>query len=132
MATNWIDANNDSPKYGGFYWVRLESGQVELAYYGGNRFQIAETAGDREGLSVEYLEGVTHFCDVEQPIGTGVALTDMEKQACSHLVSFWNLYLQLPEPKDADDLRVIRDAVHAIQSIMALRVAKRVDPDFWR
>jgi hypothetical protein len=131
MATEWINADSDSPKYGGFYWVKLASGKVELAYYGGNRFQTAETAGDREGLSVEYIEGVTHFRDVEEPVETSFGLTDMEKQALRHLEDFWNLYLELPG-YDADDMRVIRDSVHTIQSIMAVRVAKRVDPEFWR
>ena len=131
MATEWIDAESNSPKLGGFYWVKLASGQVELAYFGGNRFQAAETAGDREGLSVEYIEGVTHFRDVEEPVETSFGLTDKEKQALRHLEDFWNLYVELPG-LNSDDLRAVRDSIHAIQSIMACRVAKRVDPDFWR
>lgn len=128
--TTWISTADYLPQLSDFYWVKVKSGETHLAFYNGHRFQTAETAGDREGLSIEYLTDVTHFREVEEPVDHG--LTELEKQACGHIVSFWNLYLQMPDTKDTDDLRVIRDSVHAIQCTMALRVARRVDPDFWR
>lgn len=127
---NWVSATLYAPLFGRFYWVKVASGETHLAFWNGNKFQTAETAGDREGLSIEYITDVTHFREVEEPVDHG--LTELEKQACGHIVSFWNLYMQMPDAKDTDDLRVIRDAVHAIQCTMALRVARRVDPDFWR
>lgn len=125
----WMNAEDSLPRAGDFCWVKIASGETHLAYWNGDKFQTAETAGDREGLSVEYFTDVTHFREVKEPVDHG--LTELEKQACGHIGCFWNLYIQLPDSNNADDLRVIRDAVHAIQGVMAVRVARRVDPDFW-
>jgi hypothetical protein len=62
-----------------------------------------------------------------------VGLTHSEKKAINHLVDFWNAYLHLPETGNADeDKKAVCDAVNTIQAVMAFRVARRVDPDYWR
>jgi hypothetical protein len=59
-------------------------------------------------------------------------MTEAEREALNHLVDFWNAYIALP-PSVADPVcRDVQNAVHAIQGAMALRVAGRCDPDFWR
>jgi hypothetical protein len=54
-------------------------------------------------------------------------LTPKEKETLQHLTNFWNSYLELP---DANGLYVVEE-VHALQGVIALRVAKRINPEFW-
>lgn len=56
-------------------------------------------------------------------------LTLKEKEAAEHLVNFWNAYVSLP---DARDTRDVCDAIHRIQAIIGMRVARRANPEFWR
>lgn len=126
MATNWRNAAEQKPELDGFYWVRLESGPEQyLARYRNQVFFIVRVSG--ETLEQELALNVVEW----QPLNNDLGLTAMERQACSLLVDFWNLYVKLPG-FDSDDLRVVRDSIHAIQSIMAFRVAKRFDPDIWK
>jgi len=64
-----------------------------------------------------------------------VRLQPDEKAALQHLTNFWNAYLALPHRLDLSQLdphAAVRNAVNAIQHVMAVRVAKRVDPDVWQ
>lgn len=59
-------------------------------------------------------------------------LTDKEKHALKILGDFWNVYVSLP-PSVADPLcRDVLNAVHAIQAVIAVRVAMRCDPEVWQ
>lgn len=128
MATYWVNAAEHKPREDGFYWIRLHSGPTEyLAVYHNETFWAARLLG--QTVTQEIALNVSQWRPIE--VESSYGLTEVEKQALRHLEDFWNLYLELPG-YDADDMRVIRDAVHTIQSIMAVRVAKRVDPDFWR
>lgn len=59
-------------------------------------------------------------------------LTESERKALNHLVEFWNAYVSLADTTGVRDTEEVREAVHKIQGVMALRVARRVDPDFWK
>lgn len=61
-----------------------------------------------------------------------VGMTAKEKEAMEHLVKFWNAYLALPDSKGSETTRTICDAVHIIQGVLAIRVARRADPEVWR
>ncbi len=69
QASGWRPST-EYPKDFGFYWVKLEDGGVDLAYYTGDgKYQTAESAGDREGLGVEWYIGVTHWVEATPPVG---------------------------------------------------------------
>lgn len=64
-----------------------------------------------------------------------VRLQPDEKAVLDHLTALWNAYLALSPKLDLshpDPHAIVRDAVHAIQGVIAMRVARRVDPDVWR
>lgn len=56
-----------------------------------------------------------------------VGLTEEEKEILAHLVEAWKKFDKLKSTCKADFL----DAIHKAQQIVALRVAKRVNPDIW-
>jgi hypothetical protein len=59
-----------------------------------------------------------------------IGLLSDELTVLDLLVAAWHAYLKLPD--NESDLQDVRAAVHAIQRIVAYRVAKRVNPDYWR
>jgi hypothetical protein len=58
-------------------------------------------------------------------------MTEKEKLTMELLVSFWNAYVTLPNV-DPHTLQLVCDSVHTIQGVMAIRVARRVNPEIWR
>lgn len=60
----------------------------------------------------------------------GPGLTPEERAVTSHLVAAWHAFLALPvvHPSDSTDVRF---HLNALQSIIAFRVARRVDPTDW-
>lgn len=60
-----------------------------------------------------------------------IGMTIQEKRAMDHLVDFWNAYVALPDTAGAETTRTIADAVHIIQGVLAIRVAKRANPEIW-
>lgn len=55
----------------------------------------------------------------------------MEERHILHLLGdVWNSYSMLPRRSDADNSEFC-DAIHRLQQLIALRVARRVDPDVW-
>jgi hypothetical protein len=57
-------------------------------------------------------------------------LSDEEKEVLNLLGEAWNKFLALRTcALDKDEFR---RAIHACQSIVAVQVARRADPDFWR
>ena len=58
-------------------------------------------------------------------------LTEPERALLRLLADTWNGYCQLPDRAHADDLD-FNQAIHTAQRLIAIRVARRVDPDFWR
>lgn len=59
-------------------------------------------------------------------------LTEDERKAMDHAIAFWNAYVALP-PSLADPLcRDVHTAVNAIQRSIAVRVAGRCEPEYWR
>lgn len=78
---------------------------------------------------VSLIYGVTGKAVVKpEPVG----MTDKEKVAMQCLVDFWNAYLALPDSKGSETTRTIMDAVHVIQGVLAIRVARRANPEIWR
>lgn len=61
-----------------------------------------------------------------------IGMTSKEKEVMNHLVDFWNAYLALPNINGVDSSREVCDALHIIQGIMAMRVARRANPEIWR
>lgn len=58
-----------------------------------------------------------------------VGMTDKEKEVMQHLVDFWNGYLSLPDPQAT---QMVSEAVYVIQGVLAVRVARRVNPEVCR
>lgn len=56
--------------------------------------------------------------------------TEAEKRVIQHLVNAWNEFRSLDE-KHPDDMDEFRYSIHALQNIIAWRVARRADPETW-
>lgn len=58
-------------------------------------------------------------------------LTDQEKEVLNKLSDAWNAYCSLDNEREnhKDEFHY---GIHTLQRIIAFRVAKRIDPDFWR
>ena len=71
MSSKW-NTTMHLPTHSDFVWVIRQSDDLpQLAYLyvweGEGRFQVPETVGDYEGLSVEYYEDVVLWADIEPP-----------------------------------------------------------------
>lgn len=60
-----------------------------------------------------------------------VALSADERAALDSLAAAWNQWLQIKRRAPQDDLE-FQGAIHRAQGLIALRVARRSDPDVWR
>jgi hypothetical protein len=60
-----------------------------------------------------------------------VSLTEDEKEVLNHLVQAWNKFIALPNQSE-HNLREYQTAIHQCQQLIALRVARRADPDVWK
>jgi len=61
---------------------------------------------------------------------TGVKLTPEETDLLKNLGNTYNLYCSLDKRSEADNKEFV-DALHRLQQIIALRVARRVNPEVW-
>lgn len=59
-------------------------------------------------------------------------LTAREKDWLLKTADLWNEYCALDERTDPHDAEAVMFHIHALQAIMAVRVAQRVDAAFWR
>lgn len=59
-----------------------------------------------------------------------VKLTKEESQLLQKLGECWNLFCSLDKRSEADNKEFV-DSIHRAQQIIALRVARRVDPEVW-
>lgn len=57
-------------------------------------------------------------------------LTDNERRVLYHLATAWNEFSVMGRKCSADDQEFI-DAIHKAQQLIALRVARRANPDIW-
>lgn len=57
-------------------------------------------------------------------------LTDQEQEILKKLVEAYSLFTNLENRSDADNKEFV-DAVHRAQQLIALRVARRVNPEVW-
>lgn len=58
-------------------------------------------------------------------------LTDKEREVLGHLASAWNAWCDLTGKAQGDNSE-FQTAIHDAQKLVALRVARRTDPDVWR
>lgn len=49
----------------------------------------------------------------------------------SQTAQLWRCFTQLEGSSD-DDLREFQDSIHRLQQIIALRVARKINPEVWR
>jgi hypothetical protein len=58
-------------------------------------------------------------------------LTATELGVLQHLTDAWNSFVAMPEqhPADAEEFAA---ALHRLQAIIAMRVARRANPEIWR
>lgn len=61
---------------------------------------------------------------------TAVKLTPEERELLRKLGEAYNLYTELDKRSEGDNKEFV-DALHRLQQLVALRVARRVDPDVW-
>lgn len=59
-----------------------------------------------------------------------VGLTEAEKAICKHLADAWNGFIALGE-HELNDLADFRSAIDACHKEIALRVARRANPEVW-
>lgn len=59
-----------------------------------------------------------------------IKLTSKEKKILNILAEAWNDFISLENT--SDDIQEFKDSIHSCQKLIALKVARRVDPDFWR
>lgn len=59
-----------------------------------------------------------------------VTLTPEERRVLNCLILAWNQFIQLPEqhPHDVSEFNL---AIHSCQYLIAIRSARRLDPDVW-
>ncbi len=60
-----------------------------------------------------------------------VKLTVAEIDVLENLAQAWNSFIGLDQ-EDTHHLNDFKDAIHTCERLIALRVAKRVDPRIWR
>ncbi len=63
-------------------------------------------------------------------IGGSVGLTDEEKEVLELSAQLWNKFIRLHSPHPSDHIEM-QLKIHGIQEMVALRVARRVDPEIW-
>lgn len=61
----------------------------------------------------------------------GEGLTDTEKDVLNHLADAWNSFCSLDNRLEHDTDEFAK-AIHSAQSKIAIRVARRVNPEIWR
>ena len=57
-------------------------------------------------------------------------LTPDEKNCLLNLAAAWDVFVAMPT-KHPSDTHEFQSAIHNAQCLIALRVARRVNPDFW-
>lgn len=60
-----------------------------------------------------------------------MALTSAEKQVLHLSADLWNAFVKLPK-EHPSDVPEFQAALHELQALIALRVARRVNPEVWR
>jgi acyl-CoA synthetase (AMP-forming)/AMP-acid ligase II len=60
-----------------------------------------------------------------------IGLTDGERSVLAATANAWNAWCSLPDRALHDDDEFMR-TIHSAQQLIALRVARRVNPDVWR
>lgn len=68
--------------------------------------------------------------EIKIDILAGVKLTDQEQEVLKKLVEAYSLFTNLDNRSEADNKEFV-DAVHRAQQLIALRVARRVNPEVW-
>lgn len=58
-------------------------------------------------------------------------LTFGEEEILKYLANAWNLFSNLDHCSEVDNKEFL-DAIHRAQQLIALRVARRVNPEVWR
>lgn len=56
--------------------------------------------------------------------------SEAEKQISEHLVAVVRLWGELPDKHPSDMMELVLN-IHAIQNMLAWRVARRADPEMW-
>ena len=66
---------------------------------------------------------------LSNPILAGLTI---EEQSLLNITGqLWNDFLNLSDTLD-HDLKEFQDSIHRLQQIIALRVARRINPEIWR
>ena len=63
-----------------------------------------------------------------------MSITEEEKKILHSLTNAWNDFVDLPpdESEESIDSKDFADAIHAAQKVIALRVARRCNPELWK
>jgi hypothetical protein len=62
--------------------------------------------------------------------GTPVSLTKEETEILKKLGEAWDLFYRLDKKSDCDSKEFV-DGIHRLQQLIALRVARRANPEVW-
>jgi hypothetical protein len=79
-------------------------------------------------VNFEPIPQITPMFVPTQPFVEG--LTSDEQEILNYLANAYRLFVKL-DAKHPDDDNEFREAIHAAQKMIALRVARRVDPQIW-
>jgi len=81
--------------------------------------------------SALYLSNVFNLSDLDQTSTEieNIGINNKEKQILQDLTSAWNTYIEIE--KKSSSLQEFNSAIHRCQQLIALRVARRVNPEIW-
>lgn len=108
---------------------RFHSAYERLAPQFGYETRKDTKAFDPESPNGKLMAAVCQEVVCEDIVGK-YELTQQESLVLTHLSDAWNCFAALSEGHPSDQEEFAK-AIHAAESIIACRVAKRVDPDMW-
>ncbi len=59
-------------------------------------------------------------------------LTPEEQKVSDALVKAWNTFMSFTDAIPTDELQEFREAIHAAQRVLLIRIVRRLYPEYWR
>ena len=89
-----------------------------------------EEAGRPDWTGARPTKSIQSIQLTQQTPQDNVNLTYPEQTILLYTKQAWNTFINLPN-KSEDDIAEFKDAIHRLQQIVAMRVARRVDTAVW-
>ena len=99
-------------------WIKRKNGRKQDA----PKMTVNERGAPVLTIDGQEFEGVR--------LNPDSGLDDLEHEASERLIDFWKAYMALPE-QHPDERFQLNVAVHSIQELLAMRIARRMYPNYW-